>query len=162
MKPHELLSKGLLEGYAGNSKISNVERESFQGKSSHLETSEGYIYHDEWFVPTRLGGGQELVKTQGDGITRLYGGGQPSLEKLARLGISPKEIDKYLVDKLSELGDKTRLYEDCKPVPDGDWQYTYEVLMRDPNIEEVIVASESVLYKETRVHWHPFIISPYR
>ena len=160
MKPDQLLTKGLLEGYAGNSIISDVERASFKGKGSHLANPDGTIYHDEWFVPTRLGAGQELATIGEEGMSRLYGGGQPTSEKLVELGITHQEVDAYLIKKISELGNRTRLYEDCSPAPDGDWQYLYEVLMRDPNIEGVALASESILYKEVRVHWHPFIITP--
>ncbi len=153
------LTEGLVGGYAGKGKISNVERASFLGKASHAELTPGVVYHDEWFVPNHLGGGQELVKVGADMFTRLYGGGTPSPEILTALGITAEEVGGYLKRKIVELGDRTRLFDECRPGPDGEWQYVYEILMRDPNIP-VVVSAESITYKETRVHLHPFILSP--
>jgi hypothetical protein len=155
----KILTEGLVGGYAGKGEIENVERASFLGKSSHSEPEVGSLYHDEWFVPNHLGGGQEIVKAGEDLFTRLYGGGTPSPEILASLGISTKEVGSYLKRKIVELGDKTRLDKDCKPEKEGDWQYVYEILMQDQNIP-VIVSVESITYKGTRVHLHPFILSP--
>lgn len=155
----KVLTGGLVEGYAGKGNVSNVERATFIGRASHSEPETGSIYHDEWFVPSRLGGGQELVKVGEDMFTRLYGGGTLSPEELAELGITADDVGGYLKRKIVEIGDKTRLSEECKPEPDGDWQYIYEILMKDPNIP-VVVSAESIVYKGTRVHLHPFIISP--
>lgn len=84
----EILTKGLVEGYAGKGNVSNVDRASFSGKASHSELKPGTVYHDEWFVPNHLGGGQELVRVGEDMFTRLYGGGTASPEKLSELGIN--------------------------------------------------------------------------
>src|SRR3989344_8956444 len=119
----KVLTEGLVGGYAGKGKVSNVDRASFSGKSSHSEPTPGSVYHDEWFVPNYLGGGQELVKVGEEMFTRLYGGGTPSPEKLAELGITVEDVGEYLKRKIVELGDKTRLLEECKPEPDGQWQY---------------------------------------
>ncbi|HSV94800.1 MAG TPA: hypothetical protein VLH94_02395 [Spirochaetia bacterium] len=154
-----VLTEGLVGGYAGKGKVSSVERAIFPGKASHLEYSSGDIYHDEWFVPSYLGGGQELVRVGNEMFTRLYGGGTPSPEKLAELGITVEDIGEYLKRKIVELGDKTRLFEECNPESDGDWQYKYEILMNDSNIP-VVVSAESIVYREIRVHLHPFILSP--
>lgn len=155
----KVLTEGLVGGYAGKGNISNVERATFSGKASHSEPEPGSIYHDEWFVPNHLGGGQELVRAGEEMFTRLYGGGTPSPEKLAELGITADDVGVYLKRKIVELGDKTRLFEECRPEPDGEWHYIYEMLMRDLNIP-VIVSAESITYKGTRVHLHPFILSP--
>ena len=155
------LTEGLTGGYAGKGKISKIDRASFRGSASHSEPLPDSLYHDEWFVKDYLGGGQELVRVGNEMFTRLYGGGTPTPEKLTELGITIDEVGDYLKRKIVELKDKTRLFEECRPEPDGDWQYLYEMLMKDPNIP-VIMSSESIIYKGTRVHWHPFILSPIR
>lgn len=154
----QALTEGLISGYAGKGNISTVKRAGFLGQSSHVETENGTTYHDEWFVPTHAGGGQELVAVGKDMCTRLYGGGTPAPEKLAQLGITADDVAAYLKRKIVELGDKTRLATECKPKPDGQWQYVYEILMEDMTIP-VIMAAESIFYKKIRVHLHPFILS---
>ncbi len=154
-----MLTNGLLQGYAGKSKFSDVKRGGFDGKASHLESGQEGSYHDEWFVPNHMGGGQELITTGEEMFTRLYAGGSPSAEKLTELGITTDEVAQYLKRKIIELGDKTRLFEACRPQPDGDWQYSYEVLMKDQHLE-IVAAAESITYKGVRVHLHPFILSP--
>ena len=160
-KVEQLLTDGLLEGYAGKGNLTKITRSGFEGKSSHHSTKDT-VYHDEWFTPNYLGGGQELAKIDDEMITRLYGGGTPDPLYLQNLGTSIREIGDFLKWKVSELGTLTRLFKDCKPEPDGDWQYIYEILQKDANIP-IILASESVFYKKIhRVHWHPFIISSLR
>ena len=161
MKPRvkQALTDGLLAGYAGSGTIEEVNRAGFIGKSSHQVLSDNSIYHDEWFVPTHLGGGQELVNTSEGSFTRLYAGGSPSQEFLSKLGTTAREVETYLIKKVSELGSKTRLDEDCVPDPDGDWRYEYKIRETDPNIP-ITVAVESILFKGIRVHIHPFILSP--
>ncbi len=153
----KILSEGLLAGFTGKVKISDVDRSSFKGKANDYASANGK-YHDEWFVPTQVGGGQELVQVGEEMFTRLYGGGTPSEKKLSELGITSKDVGAYLVKYLTTLGNTTRLFEECKPEPDGDWQYTYEKLLDDENIP-VVVFVESIYYKGTRVHLHPFILS---
>lgn len=154
----KILTKGLRQGFAGIRTPADIERGSFKGKGSHIDLGEEGIYDDRWFADT-LGGGQELVRVGEKMFTRLYGGGTVSPEKLAELEITAGDVFKYLKKKILELGDKTRLFEECKPVPDGEWQYLYEIIMKDPNIP-VILSAESIMYKNTRVHLHPFILSP--
>jgi hypothetical protein len=158
-KISKVLTEGLIGGYARKGNISKIERATFSGKASHSEPVPGSTYHDEWFVPNHLGGGQELVRAGEDVFTRLYGGGTPSPEKLDELGITADDVGSYLKKKIVELGDKTRLFEECRPESDGEWQYMYEMLMKDPNIP-VVVSAESITYKGIRVHLHPFILSP--
>lgn len=119
----KVLTEGLVGGYAGKGDVSDVNRASFSGKASHSEPEKGSVYHDEWFVPGHLGGGQEMVKAGEDMFTRLYGGGTASAEKLAELGITAEDVGKYLKRKIVELRDKTRLLKECSPEPDGKWQY---------------------------------------
>lgn len=157
-KISKALTEGLLSGYAGKGEISEVKRANLLGFSSHLETEEA-IYHDEWFVPGYLGGGQEMIKVGDQMFTRLYGGGTPDPEYLKSLGISVKEVGAYLKEKITELGDQTRLFVDCQPEVDGDWQYRYIVLENEDSMG-VIIAKEEIFYQGKKVHLHPFILSP--
>ncbi|MDO8452751.1 MAG: hypothetical protein Q7S79_03280, partial [bacterium] len=137
------LTDGLLTGYAGKTSKPVTRGDVFSGDVSHIELPGGGIYHDEWFVETHLGGGQELVEINGIRYTRLYGGGTPDPSVLAELGLEIKDVGKYLVTKIIELGDKTRLLQNCNPEPDGDWQYKYVITSTNPEIE-VITATESI------------------
>lgn len=156
-KIKEGLTKGLLAGYAGG-KVANVARGGFDGKASHVELSKTDTYHDEWFVSTHNGGGQELVQVGDVTFTRLYAGGTPSDEQLEALGIKSNDVGMYLVKKIGELKDKTRLLEDCKPEPDGEWQYSYVITGDYPEIE-LTTAVESITYNDTVVHVHTFMLS---
>lgn len=153
----QALTKGLLTGYAGG-KVSSAQRDAFFGDASHVELENGDVYHDEWFVASHLGGGQELVKVDGQMFTRLYAGGTPLPEKLAELGVTTKDVGAYLKQKITELGERTRLDADCLPAADGDWRYEYTVLLNDEKIG-MVVGVESIYYKNERVHLHPFILS---
>lgn len=157
-KISEALTKGLLTGYAGG-KVSSMQRDVFSGDASHVELGNGDVYHDEWFVVSHLGGGQELVKVDGQMFARLYAGGTPLPEKLAELGVTTKDVGAYLKQKIAELGERTRLDANCQPEADGDWRYEYSVLLNDEKIG-VVVGAESIYYKNERVHLHPFILSP--
>jgi hypothetical protein len=153
-----LLTEGLGNGFAGKGKITRIERAGFPGKASDYPNQLG-VYHDEWFTPSRLGGGQELVRIGNRMFTRLYGGGTPDPEVLMRLGIQDTDVNTYLRAKILELGEKTRLFTDCRPEPDGDWRYLYEVLMHQKEMG-VASAIESITYQDVQVHLHPFILSP--
>lgn len=158
-KIEKLLSDGLSSGYAGKN-WSKVTRDIFAGESSHFNSPDGGVYHDEWFVGKHLGGGQELVKIAEEGFTRLYAGGTPDPEILEKLGITTKDVGNYLIKKVKELGDRTRLFSDCIPEPEGDWQYSYKVLRHNQDSIPVTVSVEQIQYKGIPVHLHPFIISP--
>lgn len=151
------LTQGLLSGYAGG-KPENISRGGFPGKVSHIELPDGSIYHDEWFAGNS-GGGQELVRIGDETFTRLYAGGTPSEEILASLGITDKDVGSYLKRKITELGDKTRLSDDCKPEPDGDWQYEYIITGIYPETD-VLTSLESIEYKNNVVHHHAFVLCP--
>lgn len=153
------LTEGLLKGYAGDGEISDVSRAGFSGKMSHQVLGPDGVYHDEWFVPTHLGGGQELVKSGTETYTRVYAGGAPSAEKLSELGITADEVGAYLKQKITELGEQTRLHEECRPEAEGNWRYEYKILLREETIG-VTVGVESIFYKNVRVHIHPFVLSP--
>ncbi len=152
-----LLTNGLQSGYGSSSKLTKINREGFEGKQSLLE-GDGGKYVDQWFADT-LGGGQELVEVDGHKFTRLYGGGTPNAEILESLSISAEQVSAYLKGVIMEAGSRTRLFEEYF-VDNGDgWVYSYNIIKTDESIP-VILASEEIFYKGTRVHWHLFILSP--
>ncbi len=153
----DVLTKGLLAGFAGG-KPKEVVRGNFTGKVSEPDLDDG-IYHDEWFTGFRSGGGQELVSIGENKFTRLYAGGTVKKGILEKLGTSEGEVGSYLVGKINELGDRTRLFEDCIPEVDGDFQYSYRITSRDEEIG-VTTGVEKINYKDTTVFIHAFILSP--
>lgn len=160
-KATELLTEGLSSGYAGKTKIETVVRGGLIFKQSHyVDESKGGIYHDEW-LSARIGGGQELAVAGEEKITRLYAGGVISPEQLEKLGIAEKDVIGYLIKKVGELGNKTRLFEDCTSASDGDWQYVYKITDR---IESVGLtrALETINYKGVQVFVHGFETCPIR
>lgn len=155
----EALTTGLLAGYAGaGAEIKKVVRAGFEGKSSDVALPDG-TYHDEWFVPTHVGGGQEFVEVDGQKFTRLYAGGTPEKEVLDFLGITEHDVSQHLIAFINALGGRTRLFEDCRPQPEGNWQYSYKVTSYDKDIG-VATGMETIDYLGTRVHIHAFILSP--
>ena len=156
----ELLAKGLAAGYAGKIKPVEANRGPFVGKQVIylLGDHDGGTYSDEWYASAN-GGGQEIAKTNGDTATRLYAGGIINPEKLAELGITEEEIMAYHKNKLTELGSRTRLQENCIPEPDGKLQYDYEVL---EHLEELglTIGLESITYDGNLVFAHGFLKSP--
>lgn len=158
-KATELLTEGLSKGYTGKTKIETVVRGGFIFKQSHyIGGSEDGTYHDEW-LPTRTGGGQELADTGEEKVTRLYAGGVVASEQLEKLGITKKEVIGYLIRKVGELGNKTRLFEDCHPDPDGDWQYVYKITDRIESVD-LTRSLETINYKGVGVFVHGFEICP--
>jgi len=150
-----LLTKGLGEGYAGKTIIETVDRGGFVLKKSHYAGAEGK-YHDEWYAK-RTGGGQEIGEAGEETYTRLYAGGTLKEELLIPLGISEKDVLGYLMKKVTELGESTRLFADCTPDPDGDWQYQYNVTDRIDTVG-LTRALESIMYKGIQVFVHGFEI----
>ncbi len=159
-KVENALTQGLMEGYAGK-EVKPIIRAGFQGKASHVELPNGDVYHDEWFTPNFSGGGQELIRIGEEQFTRLYAGGTPEPAVLETMGLTPKDVSRYLKRKITELGDKTRLFEDCSPEPDDEWQYGYKVTGND-QATKVTTGMESITYQGATVHIHAFILCPLR
>lgn len=152
-----ILTKGLLEGYVGNSVRGSVKRAGFDLETRDYEGPEGK-YHDEWEADFN-GAGQELAQTpNGEKGTRVYGGGTLSAEKLQQLGISKKEVIGKLIYFVNELKGKTRLGENSE-LSDGDWHYAYKVIKSVKEIP-VDVGEEEINYKNNLVFVHYHIISP--
>lgn len=152
---NKLLSEGLISGYAGETKRQIVQNGPFDLESSQYQTPDGAVYIDNW-IADRTGGGQEIAKSGEKTSTRLYGGGTISLKELEDLGLTKKDVTRYLKQKIRELGAKTRLFENCTPDPDGDWQYSYEIMENIENIP-LTVDMESISFKGKRVFAHAFI-----
>ncbi len=150
------LTEGLLKGYAG-SEITDIQRSGIKGKASHIQLDLRRIYDDQWFVGSHIGGGQELIEVEGARFTRLYAGGTPEPEKLKELGLTPKEVSRYLKTMIAKLGMQTRLFTECNPDADGDWQYSYKI---NGNYDEVplTTAVESIAYQGKIVHVHTFML----
>lgn len=155
----KVLTEGLLAGYAGEgTKRGEVMRGPFHLETSHYE-KDGTVYRDEW-AADRSGGGQELVQTKdGKKTTRVYAGGTVNKEVLDELGIVKKDVTKYLKLKIQELGEKTRLGEDCEPDPDGDWRYSYKIVSSNTRIP-LTVGIEIIEFKERPVFIHSHSIAP--
>lgn len=152
-----ILTNGLMQGFAGG-EIKSVDRAGFHGEASHIDFPDG-VYHDEWFVPHHLGGGQELVRVGEEKFTRLYAGGTPEKKVLEAMGITAKDVNQYLKRKITELGGRTRLFEDCSPEADGQWHYAYKISSRHQEFE-ITTSLESITYKGNLVHIHTFILCP--
>jgi hypothetical protein len=105
-----------------------------------------------------VGGGQELIEVGDERFTRLYAGGTVSLEELEKLGLTKKDVMKYLIEKIQQLGDKTRLLEKCEQ-DDGDWVYRYGLLDEEERIP-VVVGKEVIRYKGELVFVHNFLLCP--
>jgi len=158
MNDKNLLTKGLQEGFAGSTVRKGVKRGDFKLESSHYETEDGDIYHDEWMA-SRAGGGQELIEVDGKRFTRVYAGGTISKKALESLGLAEKDVIGFLIKQISDNGDKIRLYKDFLPESEGDWRYEYKIINSEEEIP-VTTGKESVFYKEMMVFTHIFVLSP--
>lgn len=154
--PAAALTTGLLSGYAGKTVFTQLQRAGFDFESSHLET-EALLYHDEW-LNGHNGGGQELVRSGKEKATRLYAGGVVAAEKLAKLGITGKEIIDFLVSVISENPGQTRLHSPFS-VQKENWSYVYEILDTSESID-LTIAKETIFYNEEIVFVHGFLLSP--
>ncbi len=153
----KLLTYGLLAGYAGKTALEKVVRGGFTLDASHFSNSGGK-YHDEW-IASRTGGGQEIVEMERQHFTRVYAGGTIGLNKLQELGIAKKDVTGYLKQKLQELAEKTRLYEECHPSVDGEWKYDYKILSKNEEVP-LTVSEEQITYTGTVVFVHVFLLCP--
>ncbi len=157
MDVKKLLNKGLKAGYAGGIVRKGVKREGFSLESSHLEINGGK-YHDEWLAG-RVGGGQELVKNNGDTFTRVYAGGTIADKRLELLGITGRDVIGFLKTQMTENSEYIRLFDNFTPKPEGDWQYKYEIIDKEDGIP-IITGKESIFYKKELVFTHILILCP--
>lgn len=158
-KINQAITSGLLAGYGGKTKFVSTQRGPFELKSSEFLES-GIEYIDQW-LPKDAGGGQELVRINGEEFTRLYAGGLVGAEKLTELGTTGKEVIGYLIKQISFLGDKTRLFADCHPEVQDDWGYDYRVVEFESEIG-VSVGKEIIKYKNNLVFVHYFLLCEIR
>ena len=150
----EVLSNGLDVGFAGGSERKQINRGGFSFETSHLEDGDSR-YHDEWLAD-RVGGGQEVIEVGDRKYTRLYAGGTIQLNELTKLGLTKKDVIKHLITKIQELGEKTRLLEDCEQL-DREWGYRYGLLDKEESVP-VFVGKETVEYKGVLVFVHDFLL----
>lgn len=54
-------------------------------------------------------------------------GSQVNSDEMKELGVSQEALEIYLDSKMEKLGNKTMLFDDCEPGPEGDWEYRYNV-----------------------------------
>jgi hypothetical protein len=158
-KIEEALTAGLLNGYAGKTEFGMVARGDFNLQSSILREG-GITYVDQW-LPRDTGGGQELVRVDKEEFTRLYAGGVIDQEKLASLGIRVEDVIKHLIERISSLGEKTRLFTNCHPDKVGEWGYGYTILEREPEVGAMI-AKETITFQDQLVFVHYFLLSQVR
>ncbi len=151
------LTRGLLSGYGGKSDFAKVKRGTFNLNSSHFE-DKLITYHDEW-LPANTGGGHELVRVGSTQYTRLYAGGIISKLKLTHLGITETDIINFLKLTIIDQKHRTRLFNSCLPKSDGVWQYSYQVLEKDPSIS-VTLGKETIKFKAKTVFVHYFLLCP--
>ncbi len=156
-KAAELLAKGLSQTLGGHTTVEQTARGGFALQQSHFENDKE-TYHDEW-IQARTTGGQELAQVGDELYTRLYAGGVITPEQLKPLGITEKDVVGYVFQTVAALGDRTRLFADCTPPPDGDWQYTYKVTDTIASIE-LTRSLETFTYKGVPVFIHTFDICP--
>ena len=143
----QALTLGLLAGYGGQTKFGKAVRGTFEVSSSHFENNK-IVYHDEW----TNGGGQEIIKSDGDFFTRVYAGG--AINK----NVSTKEIIQKLIFFIQELKDQTRLFSNCS-FSSGNWDYEYKILDREEDFD-ITVGKETIKYQNETVFVHCFVLSP--
>jgi len=153
----KLFSKGLQQGFAGGTVMSDVKRAEFNFKSSHFE-EDGNIYHDEWFAD-RAGAGQEVVKVGDVVYSRVYAGGTLPVEELQKIGTDKGQIMTFLKKQMLENGEKIRLHTNFNSEADGDWQYSYKVTETNSQIH-LTMGKEVITFKGNLVFEHDFIICP--
>ena len=80
------------------------------------------------------------------------------MTELRELGLTKKDVMRYLVTKIRELGNCTRRREDCR-VSDGDWEYEYGGLDEEEEIP-LVTRKEVIRYKNRVVFVHNFLLCP--
>lgn len=75
------------------------------------------------------------------------------------MGLVKKDVTGRLKQFIRESEGKTRLFEDYTPEPDGDWQYTYNILHRTEGIP-LTIGLETITYQGKLVFTHGFLHSP--
>lgn len=153
-KISQALTTGLVAGYGGKTEFSKTTRGGFDLKSSHFQNDQ-IIYHDEWTE----GGGQEIVKIEDEHFTRVYAGKTVDEEILEKLNITQSDVINFLISKIQQLGEKTRLFDDCLTDSQNGWQYEYKILDKNDEIN-VNTGKETIYYQNHPVFIHVFVLSP--
>lgn len=154
----ELLTKGLLKGFAGGSEPKEIIRSPFSGKSNSLEIEGEGVYIDQWFGG-ELGGGQELVMNGEEIFTRVYAGGTIAEEKLKKMRTTKAEVLKFLSGAITTLGSETRLFQTVTLAGSDGWGYDYRILQRIPELSTTL-AKETISVNGKDVFVHFFVLCP--
>lgn len=151
------LTAGLLAGYAGKSEFSKISRSVFAMKQSHVEDGD-VIYHDEW-LDAKTGGGQETIQVGNLRFTRLYAGGVVHEEVLKRIGITEEQVIAFLIETIQREKERTRLLQNCSPLSQNGWSYSYEVVGSVESIS-LTIGIERISINDTEVFVHAFLLCP--
>jgi hypothetical protein len=152
----DLLTKGLSEGFAGNADKKRLFIAGVEFERTAFRNFDGGEYVDTWSPK----GGFEVAHVNGENEIRLYMGRVVNEATLKRLGITKKDVLNQLKLNLRKLGNKTRLYENCGPIFDGDdeayskWRYEHLVLKRDEPFG-LQISVETMFYKNENRAWEP-------
>ena len=154
------LNAGLLAGYLAKRPPGRVTRGGIEFRVSHPDKKtmgDSGVYHDEW-ISGRNGGGQETILTGEGAFTRVYAGGVYPESDLVQLGTDYHSVESRLSFFIKGSGGQTRLDQDYFAV-DGDWQYSYEVIERFPQIQ-LTTGIEKIDLKGQTVFVHLIGVSP--
>lgn len=153
----QIMNDCLLEGYILK-KPAKIKRKGFDVMSLHITTPEGAEYVDEFSFGKSSGGGQELLKVNGEMATRQYLGGSIESEKLDKLGISEDDIIAQLKKFVTKSKGQTRLYSFYEDV-EGEWNYSYNILFKNDD-PKMTVGLEVIGFSDIFVFHHIIGICP--
>lgn len=165
MEIEKFMTRELQKGFASKTPPKMTVENGFQIKYVNFRQpdgpSEGSLYLDQW-TKGRLGLGMELGFVlngeKADSMGRAYAGGTLPGEELQKLGITRDMVLDKIKEVITKYGEKTRLFEDFHPKPDGPWKYSYDIIARYPAFE-LTIAEETLGYDEKLVFIHPFFIT---
>jgi hypothetical protein len=155
---NRIMSEGLAAGYAGGTERVTVHRGNFDLESTNYTSSDGGEHSDQW-IANMTGGGQEIARINGETATRLHAGGTIPLEELAKLGLTKKDVIRFLKQSILEAHGQTRLGENYVANPQDEWQYEYRILDRKDELG-LTVGMETITYEGHLVFAHGFLNSP--
>lgn len=153
-KISQALTTGLINGYGGKTEFAKINRAGFEMDSSHFQNEE-IIYHDEW----TNNGGQELIKVDNELFTRVYAGGAVDENIRQSLDIKEHQISNNLRTSIIEFGDKTRLFSNFKGKTVDNWDYEYQIIDHNSEIN-VTTGKETMSINGHTIFIHVFVLSP--
>lgn len=130
-------------------------------RSARVNLGAGQILDNDWYdelEAERKPRTAPLVKIGDQEFYRLCQGVSASVVQLRELGVSFDDLKDYVLTKIAELEDQTRLIQSCEPETNGDWRYHY-VVTQDKN-SPLIYGRESVDFRLEEVFAHYLVFSP--